>query len=282
MNKPAGKPAAATPIDRFTAIVGEKYSLREASAMAPFLTEQRDLYHGCAAAVLRPGSTEEVAAIVKLAQETRTPIVPQGGNTGLVGAQTPFDERAIVISTQRLDKIREIDVAANTMTCESGVVLQRAQEARGGQGSLLPALARRRGLLHHRRKSFDQCRRPASAVLRRRARPRARVGGGARRRAHLAGAAQAQEGQYRLRPAPSFRRRGRHAWHHHRGGAEAFSRAAHGRDRGRGAREPQGRACAADARAIARRKHGHHVRVDAAHFHRVHREAPAGRARPAR
>ncbi len=138
MNKPAGKPAAATPIDRFTAIVGEKYSLREASAMAPFLTEQRDLYHGCAAAVLRPGSTEEVAAIVKLAQETRTPIVPQGGNTGLVGAQTPFDERAIVISTQRLDKIREIDVAANTMTCESGVVLQRAQEAAAAKERFFP------------------------------------------------------------------------------------------------------------------------------------------------
>jgi hypothetical protein len=61
--------------------------------MAPYLVEWRDRYHGRAALVLKPGSTEEVAAILKLANETRTAIVPQGGNTGLVGGQIP-DSRA--------------------------------------------------------------------------------------------------------------------------------------------------------------------------------------------
>jgi FAD/FMN-containing dehydrogenase len=138
MNKPAGKPAAATPNDRFTAIVGEKYSLREASAMAPFLLERREIYQGRAAMVLKPGSTEEVSKILKLANETGTPVVAQGGNTGLSGGQVPLDERAVVVSTVRLDKIREIDLVTNSMTCEAGVILQRAQETAQQNDRLFP------------------------------------------------------------------------------------------------------------------------------------------------
>src|SRR5690606_22249069 len=102
MNKPV------TNIERFAAIVGAKYALTDPADMAPHLAEPRDLYHGKAAVVLKPGSTREVSEILKLANETGTPIVPQGGITGMSGGQVPLTERAVVVSTARLDKIREI------------------------------------------------------------------------------------------------------------------------------------------------------------------------------
>ena len=138
MNKPAGKPVTATPVERFAAIVGDKYTLRDPADMAPHLSEPRDIYHGRAAAVLKPGSTREVSEILKLANETGTPVVPQGGITGMSGGQVPLDERAIVVSTARLDKIREIDLDSNSMTCEAGVVLQRAQDMARENDRLFP------------------------------------------------------------------------------------------------------------------------------------------------
>ncbi len=125
-------------IDRFAKIVGDKNAIRDPAAQAPYLREQRDLYQGRASLVLKPASTAEVAAILKLAQETKTPVVPQGGNTGLVGGQIAFDENAVVLVTTRLDRIREIDLATNSMTCEAGVVLARAQEAAAERGRLFP------------------------------------------------------------------------------------------------------------------------------------------------
>jgi D-lactate dehydrogenase (cytochrome) len=138
MNKPAGMPSAAPPVERFAAIVGDRYVLRDAADIAPHLVEPRDIYRGKAAAVLKPGSTQEVSAILKLASETGTSIVPQGGITGMSGGQVPFDERAIVVSTARLDKIREIDLDTNSMTCEAGVILQRAQETARENDRLFP------------------------------------------------------------------------------------------------------------------------------------------------
>ncbi|MBV9259735.1 MAG: FAD-binding oxidoreductase, partial [Pseudolabrys sp.] len=99
----------------------------------------RDLYRGHTPMVLRPGSVAEVAAIVKLANETRTALVPQGGNTGLVGGQIPFNGE-IVLSLTRLEKIREVDAISNTMTCEAGVTLQRAREAAAAKDRLYPQL----------------------------------------------------------------------------------------------------------------------------------------------
>jgi D-lactate dehydrogenase (cytochrome) len=125
-------------LSRFAAIVGEKYAIRDQAEMTPYLREQRDLYQGRAALVLKPGSTREVSEILKLADATSTPIVPQGGNTGLVGGQIAFDERAVIVSTTRLDKIREIDLSTNSMTCEAGVVLARAQEAASAKDRLFP------------------------------------------------------------------------------------------------------------------------------------------------
>ena len=74
-------------LDALVRIVGEQHAIRDADGMTPYLVEWRDRYHGKAALVLKPGTTEEVSAILKRANETRTAIVPQGGNTGLVGGQ---------------------------------------------------------------------------------------------------------------------------------------------------------------------------------------------------
>jgi FAD/FMN-containing dehydrogenase len=124
-------------IARFAGIVGKRYAVTDPAEIAPYLTEERGLYHGRSPLVLRPGSVAEVAAILKLANETKTPIVPQGGNTGLVGGQTPH-QGEVLMSLRRLDRIREVDPTSNTMTCEAGVVLIKAQEAAAAAGRLFP------------------------------------------------------------------------------------------------------------------------------------------------
>ena len=124
---------------RFIGIVGEKHAITDRQAQEPYLVEMRDLYRGQTPVVLRPASVAEVAAILKLANETKTAIVPQGGNTGLVGGQIPLNGE-IVLSLTRLDKIREVDAVSNTMTVEAGVTLQRAREAAAEADRLYPQL----------------------------------------------------------------------------------------------------------------------------------------------
>jgi FAD/FMN-containing dehydrogenase len=130
-------PLPAELIAKFRAIVGDKYAMTDAADIAPYVTEERDLFHGRSPLVLRPGSTAEVSAICKLASEHKIALVPQGGNTGLVGGQTPHHGE-VVVSMRRLDKIREIDPASNTMTCEAGVVLQIAQARAAEVNRLFP------------------------------------------------------------------------------------------------------------------------------------------------
>jgi D-lactate dehydrogenase (cytochrome) len=122
---------------RFAAIVGDRYAITEPREQEPYLTELRGLYRGRTPMVLRPGTVAEVAAILKLADATRTPIVPQGGNTGLVGGQIPHADE-LVLSLTRLNRIREVDPTSNTMTCEAGVVLAKAQEAAAAADRLFP------------------------------------------------------------------------------------------------------------------------------------------------
>jgi FAD/FMN-containing dehydrogenase len=125
MTRPA--PSAAT-LDRLAAVVGERHALRGGDDMAPYLVEQRNRYFGKAAMVLRPGSTEEVSRLLKIASETGTAIVPQGGNTGLVGAQTPFEHgREVVLSLGRMNRIRTIDPLDNTITVDAGCILATVQ-----------------------------------------------------------------------------------------------------------------------------------------------------------
>src|SRR5471032_303538 len=132
-------PPAPDLLKRFIDMVGAKYAVTDPQIQEPYLVEMRDLFHGVTPVVLRPGSVAEVAAILKLANDTKTAIVPQGGNTGLVGGQTPHHGE-IILALTRLDKIREVDAVSNTMTVEAGVTLQRAREAAAAADRLYPQL----------------------------------------------------------------------------------------------------------------------------------------------
>lgn len=124
---------------QFAAIVGEKHALWLPEDIAPYLIEPRDKFHGKTKLVLRPASTAEVSQIMRLATATNTPIVPQGGNTGLVGAQQPDNSgTAVLISLSRLNKIRSLDPIGNLVTAEAGVILQNLQEAVSDAGRLFP------------------------------------------------------------------------------------------------------------------------------------------------
>jgi len=137
IEQPPAPPLSPELIAKFRKIVGDKYAVTDAADIAPYVTEERDLFHGRSPLVLRPGSTAELAAICKLASEHRVALVPQGGNTGLVGGQTPHNGE-VVVSMRRLDKIRDVDTASNTMTCEAGVILQVAQQRAAEVDRLFP------------------------------------------------------------------------------------------------------------------------------------------------
>ncbi|HFC04643.1 MAG TPA: FAD-binding oxidoreductase, partial [Rhizobiales bacterium] len=126
-------------LTRFANIIGDKYVLRDDIDMAKYLDEPRKKFHGSAAAVLRPESTREVSQILKLANETGTAIIPQGGNTGLVGGQTPdASGKQVILSLERLAKIRNVDASQNTLTVEAGVTLEAGQEAAASVDRFLP------------------------------------------------------------------------------------------------------------------------------------------------
>src|SRR5262245_16648606 len=131
-------PSADT-LRRLAAITGPAYALTEPSAMQPYLSEPRQRWHGRAAMVLRPRMTAEVAAILKLASETGTAIVPQSGNTGLVGGQTPSDTgHEGVLVLDRMTAVRDIDTRNDTMTVEAGVTLRGVQEQAAAVDRLFP------------------------------------------------------------------------------------------------------------------------------------------------
>jgi FAD/FMN-containing dehydrogenase len=116
-------------LSRFGALVGARHVIADPQEMERYLIEDRGLYHGRALCVVRPGNVAEVSRLVALCDETNTKIVPQGGNTGLVGGQIPSESGdEIVLSLARLTAIREVDPSSNTMIVEAGVTLLRAQE----------------------------------------------------------------------------------------------------------------------------------------------------------
>jgi FAD/FMN-containing dehydrogenase len=126
-------------LEPLKAIVGTANLLTDPGDTAPYLTDWRKRYTGRAQAVVRPATTDEVAAVVRLCAQTRTPIVPQGGNTGLVGGGTPDDSgRAILLSLGRMQRVRAVDPMNNTITVEAGCPLQRVQEAAAAAGRLFP------------------------------------------------------------------------------------------------------------------------------------------------
>ena len=121
------------------AAMGAEHVLTDAHDTAPYLTDWRRRYKGAACAVLRPGTTEEVAAIVRLAVAHRVALVPQGGNTGLAGGATPDTSgKQAVVSLARLNRVRGLDVHNNTITVEAGVVLADVQARARDAGRLFP------------------------------------------------------------------------------------------------------------------------------------------------
>ncbi len=139
MNPHVKPPASPSLLVQFANIVGANYAITDPAMQEPYLREMRDLYRGNTPMVLRPGSVAEVSAVLKLANETRTAVVPQGGNTGLVGGQIPHHGE-IVLSLNRMDKIREVDATSNTITAEAGVSLGRVRAAAADVDRLYPLL----------------------------------------------------------------------------------------------------------------------------------------------
>jgi len=133
--------AAPTPelIARLTEIVGPEHALTDPDQQLPYLREWRDLYIGRTPLVLRPANTEQVSRILALCNEARVGVVPQAGNTGLVGGQVPFESgNEIVLSVSRLKQIREINPAAYSMTVEAGLTLAECRAAAERADRLFP------------------------------------------------------------------------------------------------------------------------------------------------
>jgi len=126
-------------IARFAAIVGDRNALTEQEDIAPYLIESRGLYEGNTPLVLKPGSVDEVSQILKLASETGVAIVPQGGNTGHVAGQIPRTGAAdIVLSLERLNRIRDIDPVGNVIVADAGCILADIQRAAEAHNRLFP------------------------------------------------------------------------------------------------------------------------------------------------
>ena len=117
-------------LDAATSLLGERGITTDRELMAPWLTDWRGRYTGRALALASPGSTQDIAALVKLCGEHGVPIVPQGGNSGMSGGATPGESGdEIVLSLRRMNAIRRIDTEAREATCEAGVILQVLHEA---------------------------------------------------------------------------------------------------------------------------------------------------------
>ena len=124
---------------RLEAIVGGKGLTADAAAMAPFLVDERGMYRGEAIALVRPDSTEQVAAVVALCAAARAPIVPQGGNTGLCGGATPHEHGGeVLLSLTRMNRVRAVDAANYAITAEAGVILADVQRAAAEADRLFP------------------------------------------------------------------------------------------------------------------------------------------------
>ena len=121
------------------AIVGEAHVVTDPQMLASHLVEPRGLYHGRALALVRPASTAQIAAVLAFCNKALIPVVPQGGNTGLVGGQTPDQSGdQIILSLNRMNKVREVDAEGGAMIVEAGVTLAAAQAAAEAVDRLFP------------------------------------------------------------------------------------------------------------------------------------------------
>ncbi|HYD29317.1 MAG TPA: FAD-binding oxidoreductase, partial [Azospirillaceae bacterium] len=130
---------AAEALARIRAVVGPAGMIDDAAGMAPYLKEWRGRFRGAARAVVRPAVTADVAAVVGICAEARLAIVPQGGNTGLVGGSIPFEtDDAIILSLTRMTRIRALDPLNHTITVEAGCILHDVRQAAEAVDLLFP------------------------------------------------------------------------------------------------------------------------------------------------
>ncbi|WEK48394.1 MAG: FAD-binding oxidoreductase [Candidatus Andeanibacterium colombiense] len=126
-------------LDEAAALLGPRGFTRDPELIGPWLTDWRGRFTGAALALASPGSTAEVAALVKLCAKHAVAIVPQGGNSGMCGGATPDESgTAILLSLRRMNAIRSFDVQARQAVCEAGVILQTFHEAAEAQGLRFP------------------------------------------------------------------------------------------------------------------------------------------------
>lgn len=126
-------------LSRLQSALGPGGLLTDDADMAPYAADWRGLYAGRPFCVLRPGSTEAVARAVRICADASLPVVPQGGNTSLVGGASPdASGTEVVLALTRMNRIRGVDPAEMTMTAEAGVVVRTAQEAARAAGCLFP------------------------------------------------------------------------------------------------------------------------------------------------
>ncbi|MBA3565020.1 MAG: FAD-binding oxidoreductase [Gammaproteobacteria bacterium] len=126
-------------VERIREIVGERGRISEPDRLEPYLVEWRGLYRGATPLLVRPADTSEVAAVVAICAETGIGLVPQGGNTGLCGGAIPSPGGdQIVLSLERMTRVRDIDAANFTMTVDAGCVLADVQRAAADEDRYFP------------------------------------------------------------------------------------------------------------------------------------------------
>ena len=137
-------PAQQHLVEAMVARFGAKAALTDATDIAPWLTDWRGRWTGVSAAILQPSTTKEVAALVTLAAELNVPLVPQGGNTSMVGGATPpHDGSALIVSLRRMNRVRSME--QGHAIAEAGVILEALHHAAADTGQRFPLTLGSRG-----------------------------------------------------------------------------------------------------------------------------------------
>lgn len=140
-------PAQSCLLDTLSARLPARALVTDSVDIAPWLTDWRKRFHGAAPLLIEPGSTAEVAVVVKAAGDAGVPLVPQGGNSSMVGGATPpADGSAVILSLRRMHQIRHVDAAAGLAVAEAGVILADLHAEAGRHGRRFPLTLGARGV----------------------------------------------------------------------------------------------------------------------------------------
>lgn len=126
-------------LDALSSVLGPRGIVTDARDLEPHLSDWRGLYRGASPAMIRPAITAELSNAMRLLDAANVPVVPQGGNTSMVGGAMPDESgRQVIVSLSRMNRIRDLDPLDMTMVAEAGVVLKNAQDAAAAAGCLFP------------------------------------------------------------------------------------------------------------------------------------------------